>query len=363
MRRRGSLFALTILVLSLTVPAAVLAGEFTRDFSFDSDKLVVANLVGEVEVVSAAGDDFKVTANVRGGDADEALLNFLVDEGSKTKLAVQFPIEDHDDYIYPELGRNSKSTIHIGDDDSGSWIKKVFSGIYGKKVTVKGRGNGLEMWADIRIEVPRGREVEVLHGVGRIAAADVQADLVLDTHSGPIEAVGIDGDLLCDTGSGSVSVESVKGDVNVDTGSGSVTGSDIEGGEVLVDTGSGSVKLETVDCHKLDVDTGSGLVDARGIRTDSARIDTGSGSVELVLERMGDGKFVIDTGSGSIDLVLPSDASAHVTADTGSGRVRNEIKGADVRHMERDELDMTVGDGDARVSLDAGSGSVTISDG
>jgi hypothetical protein len=52
-----------------------------------------------------------------------------------------------------------------------------------------------------------------------------------------------------------------------------------------------------------------------------------------------------------------------VTADTGSGRVRNEIDGADVRHMERDELDMTVGAGDARVSLDAGSGSVTISGG
>lgn len=363
MRRRGALFALTILIFALTVPAAVLADAFTRVFTFDGDKLVVANLVGAVEVVSGSGDDFKVTVDVRGDDADESLLEFLVEEGSKGKLAVQFPVEDHDDYVYPELGRHSKTTIHLGDDDSGSWIKKVFSGIYGKKVTIKGRGNGLEMWADVRIEVPRGRELEVLHGVGRIEAADVTADLVLDTHSGPIEVADVEGDVLCDTGSGSVTLDDVVGNVNVDTGSGSVRGSDLEGDEVLVDTGSGSVDLDDVDCRKLDVDTGSGSVQARGIRADSARIDTGSGSVELVLDRMGDGKFVIDTGSGGIDLVLPPDASARVTADTGSGRVRNEIKGADVRHMERDELEMTVGSGAARVSLDAGSGSVTISGG
>lgn len=363
MRRRGSLFALTILTLLLTIPAAALADEFTRDFTFDGDKLVVANLVGGIEVVPAAGDEFKVTVDVRGSEADEALLNFLVEEGSKGKLAVQFPVEDHDDYIYPELGRNSKTTIHIEDDDSGSWIKKVFSGIYGKKVTVKGRGNGLEMWADVTIEVPRGRELEVYHGVGRIGAADVTADLVLDTHSGPIEVDDVEGDVLCDTGSGSVTVEDVDGNVNVDTGSGSVRGSDLEGDEVLVDTGSGSVDLDDVECRELVVDTGSGAVQARGIGADKANIDTGSGSVELEFVRMGAGKFVIDTGSGSIDLALPSGASAHVTADTGSGRVRNEIKGADVRHMEKDELEMTVGGGDARVSLDAGSGSVTISGG
>ena len=111
-------------------------------------------------------------------------------------------------------------------------------------MTVKGRGNGLEVWADVTVGVPRGRELEVQHGVGRISAVDVKADLVLDSHAGPIEVTSVEGDVLCDTGSGSVKAHGVRGDLTA---------------------------------------------------------DTGSGSVELVLDRMGDGKFVIDTGSGVDD--------------------------------------------------------------
>jgi len=358
---------LTLLALAALVPAVVpsaaAAGEFARDFTFDGDKLVVANLVGWVEVVPAAGDAFHVTVNVRGADAAEGLLEFAVTEGGKDRLAVQFPLDEHREYVYPELGRDSRTTIHVGDDDSGSWLKKVLSGIYGKKVTVRGHGDGLEVWADITVEVPRGRELEVLHGVGRISAAGVSADLVLDTHSGPIAVRDVTGAVLCDTGSGSVEAGGVRGDLTVDTGSGSVEVRDCEGKEILVDTGSGSVDIDGASCDKLAVDTGSGSVRARGVRTESATIDTGSGSVELRLDGMGKGRFLVDTGSGGIDLVLPAGASAHVVAETGSGRIRNEINGAEVRHQERDELDMTIGGGDASVTLDAGSGSVTISGG
>jgi len=364
MRSRGPVTTLVTLIMMLSVSAAALAGEFTREFDFDSKKLEVANLIGSVEVVPASGNDFKVTVMVRGDDASEELMDFLVEEGSKGRLAVKFPLKDHDDYVYPALGRNSKTTFTVNEENaSGSWLKKVFSGIYGEKVTVKGHGNGLEMWAEVKIEVPRGRELEVYHGIGPISAGDVEADLVLDTRSGPITAKKIEGDILCDTGSGSVAVSDIQGDVNVDTGSGSVEVSGCRGQEILVDTGSGSVEVNDVECSYLLVDTGSGSVKARRIGADKAKIDTGSGSAELNLDRMGDGEFIIDTGSGSIKLVLPEGASARITADTGSGKVHNEIAGAKIRHKERDEIDMTVGDGDAKVTLDAGSGSITISGG
>ena len=47
-------------------------------------------------------------------------------------------------------------------------------------------------------------------------------------------------------------------------------------------------------------------------------------------------------------------------ADTGSGGIRNKVQDAKIRHKDRDRLEMTVGDGDAKVLLDTGSGSVTI---
>lgn len=351
-----------ILIIVTLLAGAVAAAEFDREFSFSGKELLVSNMIGKVEIVPGSSDQFRVLVSVHGEDAAEDLLEFVTEEGSQGALAIKFPLDDHTKYIYPELGGNSSATITFREDSDqgGSWLRKVFSSFGGKKVTVKGKGNGLEMWADVTIEVPARRILEVRLGVGEIQAAGLEADLSLDTHSGPISVENLTGDLLADTGSGRVKALNIEGEVNIDTGSGSVAVENCRGDEVKVDTGSGSVDVQGVDCRYLLVDTGSGAVEARAVKADKAKIDTGSGAATLQLDRMGEGKFVIDTGSGSIELVLPADASARITADTGSGSVRNKVVGADVKLAERDELEMVVGSGAADVTLDAGSGSITI---
>ena len=353
---------LAFLVLFTLLAGTAGAVEFEREFTFSGKELLVSNMIGEIEVIKGSSDDFLVLVSVRGEDAAEGLVDFVVEEGSKSGLVIKFPLDDHKKYTYPAMGRESSATITFRDenDAGGSWLKKVLSGHRGKKVTVKGKGNGLEMWADVTIQVPARRILEVRHGVGEIRAQGVEADLSLDTHSGQISVEKITGDLLADTGSGRVVAVGVEGEVNIDTGSGSVRVANCRSSEVLVDTGSGKVEAEALDCKYMLIDTGSGRVKARGIKADKAKIDTGSGSVFLHLDRMGSGRFVIDTGSGSIELVLPADASAKINADTGSGSIHNEVPGADVTLAERDEMKMTVGDGAARVTLDAGSGSITV---
>jgi len=353
---------MAFLILFTLLASAALAVEFEREFTFAGKELLVSNMIGEIKVKEGSTDAFRVLVSVRGEDAAEDMLEFVTEEGSKSALVIKFPLDDHTKYTYPALGRNSSTTITFNEesDHGGSWLKKVFSGFGGKKVTVKGKGNGLELWADVTIEVPARHILEVRHGVGEITAGGLTADLNLDTHSGPISVDNLTGDLLADTGSGRVEAQGVEGEVNIDTGSGSVRVANCQGAEMLVDTGSGSVKAEMVDCKYMLIDTGSGRVEANAIKADKAKIDTGSGSVFLDLDRMGSGRFVIDTGSGSIELVLPADASARIMADTGSGSVRNKVEGAVVTVAARDELEMTVGDGEARVTLDAGSGSITI---
>jgi len=361
--RIATVFVLGTVLLALSGSGgSALAGEIQRDFTFDTDTLHLANLVGGIEVVSGNGSEFRVEVTIRGEDAEEGLIEFLTDDGDETSLLVHFPIDKERKYVYPPMGRNSKSTITFNDksESGGSWLKKVFGDWHGKKITVAGKGKGLEVWADVRIEVPKGRSLAVRHGVGEIVASDVDGDLNLDINSGSISAERITGDLLADTGSGSVTVREQRGELHVDTGSGSVSVRDCDGGKVHVDTGSGAVDASAVVCNTLHIDTGSGSVTALRVETDKATIDTGSGSVELQLDRMGAGRFLIDTGSGSIELTLPTDASARITADTGSGSVRNKISGATVKKAERDEMHLIVGDGDARVTLDAGSGSITI---
>ena len=361
-RRNPLALPMAILILFTLLAGTALASEFEKEFTFDGKELLVSNMIGAIKVKEGSSDAFRVLVSVRGEDASEDLLEFIVQEDGSA-LAIKFPLDDHSKYVYPALGRNSSTSIHFQEenDHGGSWLKKVFSGFGGKKITVKGKGNGLEMWADVTIEVPARHILEVRHGVGEIVATGLEADLTLDTHSGRINVENLQGDLLADTGSGRVAAINVEGEVNIDTGSGSVSVANCTGSEVKVDTGSGSVEAEKIDCKYLLIDTGSGRVEARAIKADKAKIDTGSGSVVLQLDRMGDGRFVIDTGSGSIELILPGDASARIAADTGSGSVRNKVDGADVKTAARDELEMTVGSGKARVTLDAGSGSITVS--
>jgi len=338
------------------------AADLQREFTIKSDDLKFTNLVGEVNVVAAEGDEFVIQVVIRGDDAEEGVLNFESSNDGDDIFAIRYPLDDEDQYVYPPMGRNSKTTFSFRDDQSEeqSWLKKIYHKMTGKRVTVRGHGRGLEIWADVRIAVPRGASLEVHQGVGAINAQNLEADLILDISSGRVTAERIDGDLRADTGSGRVYVAHVKGDVDVDTGSGRVEVSNCEGDEIRVDTGSGSVIVKNVSCNYLDVDTGSGSVNARAISADRAKIDTGSGSVVLQLDQMGTGRFIIDTGSGSIELVMPKNASAHITADTGSGSVKNSYPGAEIVSKGRGEMVLAIGGGEARVRLDAGSGSIRI---
>ncbi len=360
MKRR--FVVIVVLVLLALAAGTVAAAEYSREFTFATDNLKVVNMIGTIDVVETDGDAFLVQVVVRGADASEDILEFTTLDSDGDVLAIGFPIKEHKKYIYPPLGRGSKTTMHFHNegDHGKSWLKKVFSGMTGTKVTVQGHGNGQEVWADVTISVPRRASLEVRHGVGGIQANDLQADLDLDINAGGIEMRGVRGDVLADTGSGRVVATGIVGEVNIDTGSGSVEVRDCEGSDIRVDTGSGGVVAGGLKCDYLLIDTGSGSVKARQVDTNRATIDTGSGSVVLQLARMGDGKFVIDTGSGNIDLVMPADASARISADTGSGSISNEFPGADVVKKERGEMELVVGDGETLVRLDAGSGSITV---
>ena len=352
--------SITLLAVILLV-TPLLAAEFTEQLTLKADELILVNLIGEVTVEQASGSVFVVDVAVRGEDASRDLIQIESDEDRKATVVVNFPTDKERKYVYPKLGRNAKTTITFHGDDhkNNNWLAKLFNSSH-RKIKVSGSGSGLEVWADVTVRVPAGKGCVVKHGVGEIKALDVKGDLDLDIHSGPVAARRIEGSLVADTGSGSVTIEQAEGDLNVDTGSGSVVVNQCEGERVSVDTGSGSVKAEDIACDRLVIDTGSGSVRARAVTAEDAKIDTGSGSVKLFLDRMGSGRFVLDTGSGSIELGLPSDASAEVTAETGSGSISVEIEGIHLKKSHKDYVSFTIGDGDARVLLDTGSGSIRI---
>ena len=378
-QRSGWMILAVAMLLAVSPPSAL--ADFERSFTVSGQRLALANLIGQISVSGKSGGDIEVLVNVRGEDASEDLISFDEGDGS---LFVLFPIDEHDSYVYPEMGRGSRSQVRFRTEraQSGdrSFFEKFFESMGGEKVEVRGSGRGLEVWADIEVRVPAGKELLILNGVGAIEAETIDASrLVLDTQAGSIDARSIQGDLVCDTGSGHINVEGARGNVKIDTGSGHVDASDIEADELdidtgsghvtlhdakapnlHVDTGSGSVELTRVDASELEVDTGSGGVEAIDVGTDSAHIDTGSGSVRLELTRVGGGRYDVSTGSGGISLMLPEDASASVIAESGSGGVDVDVNGIREQRMRRDSAEFEMGEGTAQIELETGSGRIRI---
>lgn len=357
-RRTIGMVAAGLLVVAAGVLAPPAAAGLQRELTLEADELKLVNLIGEVRIEPARGERFEIEIDIEGADATEERITIETDEGRHARVLIRFPIDEERRYVYPRLPRGSNSTFSarsLLERGGGLWDL-----LRGDKIRVRSRGSGLELWADVIIRVPRGKRLELRHGVGEVSARGTEGDLDLDTISGGITAREIEGDLRADTGSGGVELEEIAGNILVDTGSGGVEISNCRGDEIHIDTGSGRVEATGIVCEELVIDTGSGGVRARHIAAEDAEIDTGSGGARLELDRMGRGDFVVDTGSGSIEFEMPADASARVTADTGSGSVRVDVPGVRVRRRDADHVSFSIGDGESRVLLDAGSGSIRI---
>jgi hypothetical protein len=375
-RRLGIILFLAALGVSWGILSPAFAEEFHEQFTIAENELRLGNLIGEIRVEGHSGSAFEVDIHVQGTDASRDQIR--VEQKDGINLVVLFPVDREKRYVYPRIGKHSKTTFTTGNRENGGWWKDLLGLLKGDKIEVRGSGKGVEMWADVTVKVPRGKKLVVRHGVGKTTAAATDADLALNSRSGSVEVDDHKGRLSVDTGSGGVRVSGAEGDVNVDTGSGHVTVENIEGAlnvdtgsggveifgcrgsEIFADTGSGGVRLQDVSSAELSVDTGSGGITATAVETKNVSLDTGSGSVELELSRLDKGDVHIDTGSGSIRLELPPTVSARVEASTGSGGISFDLDDYKMVSKSKHHKIIEIGDGDIRITLETGSGSIKV---
>lgn len=313
-------------------------------------EVAIYNIAGQVEVVRGSGADVVVRIERGGRDSGELSVE-IGDVRGREALRVIYP---SDEIVYPEMGRGSNTQMSIRSDGTFS------DGGRGRndRVRIRGRGDGMEAWADMVIEVPDGTDLSVYLAVGEVVAEGVEGDLSIDTGSGAVRAASIVGELSIDTGSGSISVRGVDGDVSIDTGSGRIEASEIRGRSISIDTGSGSVNGFGLEADEIIVDTGSGSIELESVTAPEVHLDTGSGSIDI--ELMSDvERLEADTGSGSVTVRAPQDLGARVEIETGSGGIDLDFP-VEVRTVRRDHLEGTVGDGRGQISIDTGSGSIKL---
>ncbi len=326
---------------------ATTGGPQAERYQLAGERIAIYNLAGTMTLEGGSGD---VTVEVTRHGADAAKLG--VGRGAvrgRETLRVVYP---GDRVTFPAISGSTEVRVRedgtFGDDSHDA----------GRRVRISDRGGGLAASADLRIQIPPGRQVEVYLAAGEVTVSNVDGELVLDTHSAPVRTKGTRGTLAIDVGSGLVDVADADGEVSIDTGSGSVAARGVQGDALQIDTGSGSVTASDVTVSELSIDTGSGSVKVNAATAQQVSIDTGSGSVQLTLT-VNPEDVTIDTGSGSVTVTAPASFGAEVDLETSSGGIELDFP-VTTNRIERDHLQGTIGNGAGRLTIDTGSGSIRI---
>jgi hypothetical protein len=332
------------MAVALATDVAVPLAQQGERYSLPGTDVEIVNVAGEVRVEPGSGS--AVVVEITRGGKDAGALRIVNDshEGRR-RLRVVYPGSR---VVYPPAGRGSSySFTKLGEGDFGD-----------RRITVAGRGAGLEAHADLRVLVPSGRKLAIRWGVGRATVANVSGELSLDCAGSPVSVRGTRGVLHVDTGSGEVRALDIEGECYLDTGSGSVVVDGMRGERLKLDSGSGSVRVTDARVTTLDVDTGSGHLLVANVEAPQIELNTGSGGVDLDLA--GDiERLDVDTGSGSIEIRLPRSLGTLFDVETSSGSVRIDVPHEVDRH-DRNHVRGRIGDGRGQMKVESGSGGIRI---
>jgi lia operon protein LiaG len=357
-------------VSSIIIPLSLLAttavAQQPERVTLEGSDVAVYNLAGAVTVEPGTGS---VNVQVTRGGAAAARLTLEQGEiDGRETLRVRYPA---DRVLYGGMERGSSTELrvredgtfgdgdyHHDDDDDHDHDRRARHEREGRRVRVSGSGEGLEAHADLRIQLPAGREAAIYLAVGKVSVANIDGQLRIDAHSAPVTATGTKGVLRVDVGSGTVNVSRAEGELSVDTGSGAVEISGFRGTELAVDTGSGEVTATDVQASRLTIDTGSGDIRVSGVTAPTLTLDTGSGGVTADL-RAETAELTVETGSGNIAVSAPGSLGAELEIETASGDIETDFPLQVTRHS-RDHLVGRIGNGKGRIAIETGSGDVRL---
>ena len=317
------------------------------------NRVSIYNLAGTLKIQGGAGPAVVVDITRGGRDAGRLTLAQGDIRGANA-LRVLFP---GDRIVYSRLGYRTRTDIRVNSD--GTFDHGGGDGWFSRdRVEIRDSGSGLEAYADLVVNVPRGQTISVHLGVGEATVSNVDGNIDVNVAAARVTTEHTKGYLSIDTGSGGVSVTDAEGDVKLDTGSGGVTVDGVRGQELHMDTGSGSIRVANVDVKTLDADVGSGGIRLSRVKASRVKLDAGSGGIDLDLASLVD-DLSVETGSGGATIRLPAAQGGEIDIQTGSGGIESDFA-VQTTKLGRNHLRGHIGNGEARIRIEAGSGHVRL---
>jgi len=171
---------------------------------------------------------------------------------------------------------------------------------------------------------------------GSIELSGSKDDIDLTTSGGSIDARNCSGKIKLSTSGGSLKLSDLKGNINAQTSGGSVDGENIEGA-LVTHTSGGNIDLEGLRCS-LETSTSGGNIDVE--------VTTLKGFVK------------ISNSGGNINLRVPNQA---MDLRLTGGRIKTDKLNNFSGSIEEEEVKGKISGGGIPVTVDAGSGRVTLS--
>ena len=215
--------------------------------------------------------------------------------------------------------------------------KSVIEVVYPRKV------RNIEEGSHLLIMVPEGSSLEV------------------ECVSATIEISGVEGEIEVENVSGDVDIVGPCTSVDVDVISGTVTV--VDPGKLLsIDCVSGGVKARGGEAE-VSIEGVSGSIDLEFELFRNLSVESVSGSIDVTGDLAGSGSFSLDVHSGDVTLTVPANVSAEFETSSFSGDIKTDFGYEGHRtskYAPGQELEFSVGDGDADVEINTFSGTIEI---
>ncbi|MBY6107477.1 DUF4097 domain-containing protein [Ferrimonas balearica] len=216
--------------------------------------------------------------------------------------------------------------------------------------------------ARLTIRYPRNNALQY-STVSADTEANELGEIRMESVSGDFMLNSIQGRSQIETVSGDIEARNLTGEANLETVSGDVEGN-LSGSALRVHTVSGDINLKS-DASQVNLESVSGDIDARLSNVDQLRGGTVSGELTIELAQLDSGgEIALETVSGDISLRHQGAIDAQVTADTGpGGSIRNgwsDDEPSRGRYVSNENLDLRLGQGQARVRLNTVSGDLQL---
>jgi hypothetical protein len=171
---------------------------------------------------------------------------------------------------------------------------------------------------------------------GSIHLSDSKDDIDLSTSGGSIEAEDCTGKIKLTTSGGSLKLSDLNGEIVATTSGGSIRGEDIQG-SLATHTSGGNIDLEDLNCS-VNASTSGGNIDVE--------VTTLKGFVKL------------GNSGGNINLTVPNKA---MDLKLSGGRIKTDKLSNFSGSIEEEMVNGKVNGGGVPVTVNAGSGRITLS--